>query len=316
MYIKDFNKINSLACKLDKNNISPLEAEEILHQILSDLLLVDGYKISKTNTKSSHHLDFIGLNDTNNKKIGIEYKHYKDEITIPTVRKFISSVIFDDFEKALLVTNSKFTKNAIEFAQRSYPFKIELIDINGLRSWISRIERTNDYDLDTVNIIRKNFSDQIINEIVKNPRYLDDIEWRELEYLVQSTFEAIGFSSQITPPSKDGGKDIVLKCHINNSEHTYYVELKHWRSYQKVGKKDVSDFIQVVVNEKLNGGLFLSTYGYCNNAFSMLSKVDREIVKFGDKEKIITLCQQYVKSKSELWIPTTNLAEILFEKTV
>jgi len=152
--------------------------------------------------------------------------------------------------------------------------------------------------------------------ISENPNYLSEIEWRELERVVQVTFEELGFSSEVTTGSKDGGKVVILKCKINNREHTYLVELKHWRSGQRVGGLAAKEFLKVIVNEQVIGGLFLSTYGYCDNAFDMLTTIERQFLRFGGQNRIVSLCEQYVKSKLGIWSPTECLVDILFNETI
>ncbi|MBF4437151.1 restriction endonuclease, partial [Vibrio anguillarum] len=182
--------------------------------------------------------------------------------------------------------------------------------------WTQRVAKTENYDFKIVDILRSGLSDHFVRLIAHNPRYLMDIEWRELERVIQVIFEELGFSAELTPGSKDGGKDVVLKCRVSGADHTYFVELKHWRSQQKVGGQAAQDFLRVIVNEEINGGLFLSTYGFCDNAFEMLSEIDRQCLKFGNQSKIVTLCKQYVKSKSGIWSPTDGLANVLFEQTL
>jgi restriction endonuclease Mrr len=96
---------------------------------------------------------------------------------------------------------------------------------------------------------------------------------------------------------------------------SYIVEIKHWRSRQKVGEKSIKDFIKVVTTEKRNGGLFLSTYGFIENAIESLTEIEREKIKFGEEEKIHSLCQTYIKRKSGLWIKDTTLTQILYDGT-
>jgi restriction endonuclease Mrr len=120
----------------------------------------------------------------------------------------------------------------------------------------------------------------------------------------------------LTPSSKDGGKDIILECRVQGQQQEYIVELKHWRSRSRVGGGYVHDFLNVIVRENRKGGLFLSTYGFCDNAFEQLSEIDRQRLRFGEQEKIVALCRTYVKAKSGIWSPPERLAEILFEETV
>ncbi len=157
-------------------------------------------------------------------------------------------------------------------------------------------------ELKNISLIRKIFSESLIKLIASNPKHLQDVEWRELEYLLAVAFEKIGFGVELTPSSKDGGKDLVLTCRISGNDRTYYVEVKHWRSLQKVGKQNTNEFLKVIVNEKVDGGLFLSTYGQSTNAIESLTSIERKMLKFGDERKIETLCKTYggVKGKRGL----------------
>lgn len=298
---------------LENGALSRRDAESILGDIITPLLAEEGYEVKQTPARMDGGVDFVGSSPK--EKIAIEYKHYKGAVGTDAVRNFIGASVINSFDRALLVTSSKFTKAALDSAQTNLPFKLELIDIDALRSWIDRVEKTDDYDLNLVNILRRDLSDKLARCIAENPRYLDDIEWRELERVVQHTFEELGFSAEVTPGSKDGGKDVILKCKVNNKEHTYYIELKHWRSGQKVGGIALEEFLQVVINEEVNGGLFLSTYGYCGNAFEMLTAIHRQSLRVGGQEKIYSLCKQYVMSKSGIWSPTESLIDTLYENT-
>ena len=128
--------------------------------------------------------------------------------------------------------------------------------------------------------------------------------------------EGLGFRVTLTPPSKDGGKDLILVCTVANHEESFIIELKHWRAGKRVGGKAVSDFLQVVVAENRSGGLFLSTSGYADDTFEGLTEITRQRLRLGDRAKIILLAQTYVRACSGLWSPPNELPEILFEATV
>jgi len=169
--------------------------------------------------------------------------------------------------------------------------------------------------LNQISIIRKIFCEKLIELIASNPKYLQDIEWRELEHLLSVAFEKIGFGVELTPSSKDGGKDIVLTCRIKGDDRIYFVEVKHWRSQQKTGKEYIKDFFNVIVNEKVSGGLFLSTYGLSKNAIESLTSIDRRLLKLGDESKIVAVCKTYIKTQEGLVIPEESLVDILYEYT-
>lgn len=304
--------------QLEHGELSPSDAETTVSKILFSLLRDDGYEVTQTPSNSDSGVDFLANRHDGaiKEKLAIEYKHYRSPVSANVVQRLIGASFVHNFDRVMLVTNSRFMRSALEIANSNLPVKLELIDLDSLKAWVQRAERTEDYDFDLVNILRSSLSDSLAKAIAQNPRYLMDIEWRELERVVQVVFEELGFSAELTPGSKDGGKDVVLKCRISGNDHTYLVELKHWRSQQKVGGQAARDFLKVIVNEEVNGGLFLSSYGYCDNAFEMLTEIDRQYLRFGDQQKIVTLCKQYVKSKSGIWSPTDGLANVLFEQTV
>jgi restriction system protein len=64
------------------------------------------------------------------------------------------------------------------------------------------------------------------------------------------------------------------------------------------------------------GGLFLSTHGYTSNAFEHLTELDRERVRFGVREKVLTLCKTYSKRHAGIWSPPECLSEIFHEEVL
>ncbi len=143
-----------------------------------------------------------------------------------------------------------------------------------------------------------------------------NLEWRDLERTIAELFEGIGFKVTLTPSSKDGGKDVILECTIDKIKKTFIIEIKHWRSGQRVGKEAVKDFTKVIINEKREKGLFLSTYGFASNYFESLTEREKKIINFGEQEKIIELCKTHEKINSGIWNPVDTLEDILFENTI
>ena len=162
----------------------------------------------------------------------------------------------------------------------------------------------------------KDFSKKLAQSIAKNPNCLNELEWFYLERMLAEVLEVLGFSVELTPPSKDGGKDIILECIISGSKHTYIIEIKHWRAGGRVGYGKIKEFLDIVVREKRQGGLFLSTSGYCNNVYQILSEIEREQLKLGDNKTVIYWCKTYVKAQLGIWSPPELLTQVLFEKTI
>jgi HJR/Mrr/RecB family endonuclease len=158
-----------------------------------------------------------------------------------------------------------------------------------------------------------NLSKQLARLIAADPKGLEDLEWRDMERMLAAVFQGLGFDVTLTPSSKDGGKDLILECIVQGDKHSYVVEVKHWRSGQRVGKRYISDFINVVARENRDGGLYLATYGYSGDAFEALTEVDRQSIKLGIDKKIISLCRTYIKAESGIWLAPSLLSDLLFE---
>lgn len=224
------------------------------------------------------------------------------------------------FDKLLLVLFNALSESyesapIYQELKRNNPTDIEIITIYDLDNWVSNFKQLlSKEEVNEVQILIRELSRKFISLIARNPDYLMDLEWRDIERTLTELFNQIGFNATLTPGSKDGGKDVVLECAINNKKKSYIIEIKHWRSGQKVGQKAVKEFTQVIIAEKRTKGLYLSTFGYTENYLESLTKIERRKINFGDKEKIVELCETYEKIKNGIWIPVP-LENILFENT-
>lgn len=152
--------------------------------------------------------------------------------------------------------------------------------------------------------------------IAEGKNSLNFIEWRQLEQVIAIALSGIGFEVILTPPSKDGGKDIVVSGFINGKRTQYFIEIKHWRSKKKVTSNLVYNFLEVNLNEKTDGGLFISSSGFSKNIFTHLSELCKQKIRLGTKHKIITLCQHFIRVRDGLWHTEQILPEILFKNTL
>jgi restriction endonuclease len=149
--------------------------------------------------------------------------------------------------------------------------------------------------------------------VAANVRVLNFVEWREVERIVATAFEGLGFEVELTPAAKDGGKDIIARCELRGHLHTYYIEVKHWRSGKRVSMKELSHFIQVNVRCRTDGALFLSTSGYTSTVHERLAEVTQRRLQLGDNETIVSLCQQFVRQQGcAIWRSVDVLPSAVF----
>lgn len=105
---------------------------------------------------------------------------------------------------------------------------------------------------------------------------------REFEELVADLFGKIGGTCTLTPPSRDGGKDIIVKL---NGEK-YFVECKLFSKDNKVGRPLIQKLAGVVATEKA-AGIFVTTSSYTESAIEYAKKASIDLWDFDRLSKII-----------------------------
>lgn len=152
---------------------------------------------------------------------------------------------------------------------------------------------------------------QLAELIASDKGFLNHIEWRDLERTLGEALSGIGFKVEVTPSSKDAGKDLIVSFEVYNDDHSFIIELKHWRSKKKVGIDPVEKFLRVVLNEKRTGGLFLSSYGYTEDCLEAIASFSRYNLNLGDGNKIFTICKIYKQKKDGLVIVPEDFFYVL-----
>ncbi|WP_374453834.1 restriction endonuclease [Phenylobacterium sp.] len=298
-------------------DLSHQEAEHLLGEVLEPLLECEGYDVEHTGGVGDGGIDFVARSrdGATDEILGVEFRYFQREgarVGATDVRTLVGTALLRDLDRAVLVSNRVFSEQARALIEKRLPFRIDLLDLNGLSAWAERLKVEEPDVSAEITRILKDVSRRFAEMIARNPQALDNLEWRDVERVVAEIFDGLGFGAQLTPPAQDGGKDVVLTCEVNGLSAQYYIEVKHWRSKTKVGAAAVKDFIKVIAREKKAGGIFLSTYGYTANAFEELVEIDRKNVRFDGQDRVVTLCQTYVKAKAGIWSPPSDLSSLLF----
>ncbi|MES0170596.1 restriction endonuclease [Mesorhizobium sp. M0027] len=155
----------------------------------------------------------------------------------------------------------------------------------------------------------------LAQEIVRSPDYLVHVEWRDLERLLGEILSVLGFEVVVTRPGRDGGFDLELRCIESDQPAIYLVEIKHWTAPSRPSPDILERFFEVVVAKRASRGLLLSSSGYSAPALSGRSEIARQLIRLGNADKIVGLCQSYVRRMHGTWTPTHMLPKILFADT-
>jgi restriction system protein len=237
-------------------------------------------------------------------------------IGIPTGDETLGSVInraygSGFFERLIVFNSTGFSADTVRAVNQLEPAQVELVDFPRLAAWADSGQDGVDPELNSIQIAINDFARQIARLVAQDSKALASLEWRDVERMLAEACSGMGFQVELTPPAKDGGRDIVLHCWIFGHRRKYFVEVKHWAT--RVGHDVVQNFLRVVVEDHADKGLILATTGYTKNAFEQLTQIEQRRVRGADREKIIAICQLYVRARSGLYIPSAELPELLFD---
>ncbi len=302
--------------------LSRAEAKHRMMAVLQPLLAADGYTIQPVDVRDSG-VDILAVRPASathkrqNLVVEIKYRdHMVPVLTLEDIRRFIViAAVLHDAPRALVVANTMFSSHVHEMVSGEHPFDVQLIGLNDLRAWTSLLY-IDPEDIDTeARTIVEDLARRFAELIARDPRALDRMEWRDLERVIAEVFNRLGFDVELTAHAKDGGKDVIVECLVRGRLRSYIVEVKHWRSGKRVGSAAIREFVGALAREARDGGLFLSTYGYAENAFEALTEIERQGVRFGQEQKIAALCRKYTRAGAGLWSPPEVLADVIFEDT-
>ncbi|MEC3974344.1 restriction endonuclease [Amycolatopsis sp. H20-H5] len=136
---------------------------------------------------------------------------------------------------------------------------------------------------------------------VINTYYIDNssIPWREalmgitprqFECLIARLYLAIGFEVILTPPTGDGGRDVVAMKSTPGGKQKLLVECKQYG--RKVGVQEARSLIGVVSNEHATGGVLVTTSGGTKGVHALASANAR--FEFVDGPRLVVLLNRHL----------------------
>ena len=289
-------------------------AETLLKDMILNTVNKNGVKLRLTQNSRSHDdlFDYIGQiqNGENIESIAIELKISKSVLGLNRVSPLLISAMNTGIKNVILISNNTVTTQAQKtisaFSQKS-DINFQFLGKKELNAWFdSRKEEPPFINSTPVQTIIKDMSRQLAKRIALHPKEFMDIEWRDLERLIATVFSDFGYNVELTPASKDGGKDVIVWYR----GESYIIEIKHWNG-KKVGDRYISDFLNVIIKENRKSGLYLSSSGYTVNAFEILSKIERTKFRYGDRLSMQTLLKMYERLNNGIYIPVNNLEQII-----
>lgn len=133
----------------------------------------------------------------------------------------------------------------------------------------------------------------LLRDVYRKRVDLHGIPPRDFEQMVAELLESHGFEVELTKQTKDNGYDILaLKRMHGFGPVKYLVECKRYREDRKVGVEIIRSFKEVIVTEKANKGLIVTTSYFTLGALEK-KKENPYLLDYKDKEDIIEWINTY-----------------------
>lgn len=121
-------------------------------------------------------------------------------------------------------------------------------------------------DINNIRIDVSEVNDWILNELKKNPTDLYQLSSRRFEELVAEILIRKGYNVDLTPATRDGGKDIYAAQKNDLGSFLYVVECKKYKPTHKVGVNVLRDLYGVLSKERATYGIAVTTSYFSKSA--------------------------------------------------
>lgn len=142
----------------------------------------------------------------------------------------------------------------------------------------------------------------LITKLAAEPASLDEISWRELEELVAEIIASLGWQVSLTPPTRDGGHDVLaINANELGLDTAWAIECKRYRPDRKVGVDIVRSLYGVKHGLRIPQALLVTTSTFTRDALEFAAA--NTDIRLADREELLRWIADYR--------PPTDFAEHL-----
>jgi restriction system protein len=116
-----------------------------------------------------------------------------------------------------------------------------------------------------------------------------DLSSRNFENLTERLYSRMAYETRLTPPTRDGGRDIIAKINIGAKQEFLLIECKRYADPIDVGK--VRELYGVVSSEKANRGVLVTSSRFTLDAQKF---ADDNYIQLIDGDKFILLLNEHL----------------------
>ena len=142
---------------------------------------------------------------------------------------------------------------------------------------------------DAISVIRARYIGIPANQSEKLT-FLHELTSREFEHLIKHLYDRMGYQAEITPTSRDGGRDVVAITSNTGRKERVAVECKLYSG--RVGVRYVDRLQGVLHRERFHKGVIFATGGFTKDAFKAAEQSG--LIELVSGTQIIILLNEYL----------------------
>jgi len=156
----------------------------------------------------------------------------------------------------------------------------------------------------------RNVNKDLIEQLMRNPEDLYQLPPRRFEELVAEILLDMGYEVELTPQTRDGGRDILAAMNLPIGNILTIVECKRFSMDRPVGIDVVERFLYTIRDkDRASSGLIVATsrFSSCAIALAQEHNYQLKLKDFdGLKEWVAKYGTWHTDRDGELWIPKPN----------
>lgn len=152
---------------------------------------------------------------------------------------------------------------------------------------------------------------ELIKHLAKHPNLLYQLEPRRFEMLIAELLNDMGYDVELTPQSRDGGRDILAALNLPHGKILTLVECKRFSPERKVGIDIVERFLWVLDRkDKASCGLIATTSDFSSDAIETEKQYQWRL-SLKNFDGLREWLKQYgtwkQKTEAGLWVPDSSI---------
>lgn len=165
-------------------------------------------------------------------------------------------------------------------------------------------------------LYRKHNADIYLEEEMLQQKNINELSGIEFERVCQQLVEKMGFETETTKASGDGGIDLIAYNHQPLLSGKYIIQCKRYSG--SVGEPIIRDLYGVITSERANKGILMTTGHFTKSAIAF---ADGKPIELIDGEKLNELLNSYgiaefhSKVKEELCTIDKDINDVIFQVT-